>query len=610
VTEGTSYQIDLGVAGAAGVNAAASSVDNLTRGLAAAASASAAASDAVKAGETAYRQSEASADRAAKALEKITLAMAGASGTTLQNLVARQGEAAAKLNAATTAMNAAAGAAENEAKLSKSLDAAKTAAASVEKARAAAAGSGKVNEMGEAFAKLGGPLGAVGQKAFSAADGMKKLGSSLGSAGPYAAMAIAIVAITTAAIGATVAVGAWAVSLADAGRTSELLSDGIAGTVEGGRQLDKTIHNLSSVVPQTREELLSMAAGLAKTGLSGDALADALETAAVKAAKLKYGPDFQKQTLSISNQVTRLKANVAGVFGGLKIEKLLEGMATLVALFDSSTASGNAMKVVFEDFFQPLIDGVASLAPKAERLFLQLEIWAMKALIAVKPYGSTILLVAETFGVLAAVAVGTVGAVIAILGGVIAAAALVGIGVQILVNKLVAAGIAIYTEFKAPIDAVVSFLTSLSLAAIGSSLIDGLVAGIVGAGPGVIKAVTGIAGDAIGAAKKALGIASPSKVFAEIGMHTAAGMAEGVDGGSSDVRGSLEALVAPPAPAKSAPAPAAAAATARGTSDGGSPVFNFYGVEGAEDAQSRFEAAYLRMREGDAAQLGTAAPRA
>ncbi len=62
----------------------------------------------------------------------------------------------------------------------------------------------------------------------------------------------------------------------------------------------------------------------------------------------------------------------------------------------------------------------------------------------------------------------------------------------------------------------------------------------------LLTAITGLASGAITAAKKALGIASPSTIFAEIGMNTAKGMEGGVDEGADAVGGALEAMVAPP----------------------------------------------------------------
>lgn len=64
---------------------------------------------------------------------------------------------------------------------------------------------------------------------------------------------------------------------------------------------------------------------------------------------------------------------------------------------------------------------------------------------------------------------------------------------------------------------------------IGGQIIQGMVDGVTGAAQGLIDAVGGAANDAIGWAKGLLGIASPSKVFREIGQFTMQGMALGVD---------------------------------------------------------------------------------
>lgn len=70
---------------------------------------------------------------------------------------------------------------------------------------------------------------------------------------------------------------------------------------------------------------------------------------------------------------------------------------------------------------------------------------------------------------------------------------------------------------------------------IGSNIIQGLVNGITGAAGRVIDAIGGVVGDAIDWAKGLLGIASPSKVFAEIGDFTMQGMEEGINGGLKGV---------------------------------------------------------------------------
>lgn len=64
---------------------------------------------------------------------------------------------------------------------------------------------------------------------------------------------------------------------------------------------------------------------------------------------------------------------------------------------------------------------------------------------------------------------------------------------------------------------------------IGGQIIQGMVDGVVGAASSLIDAVGGAVSDAIDWAKGLLGIASPSKVFREIGQFTMRGAALGVD---------------------------------------------------------------------------------
>ena len=64
---------------------------------------------------------------------------------------------------------------------------------------------------------------------------------------------------------------------------------------------------------------------------------------------------------------------------------------------------------------------------------------------------------------------------------------------------------------------------------IGSQIIQGMVDGVVGAAGRLIDAVGGAVSGAIGWAKSLLGIASPSKVFREIGQFTMQGAALGVE---------------------------------------------------------------------------------
>lgn len=614
--DGTTFTIDLPVTGQAQIDAAASSMETLAAQ--------------ISAGEAAYRRAQTSADAISKALERVGVAaelervklqaamdIGDASGAekaaaSLQTLVARQSVLETKAEAAKAALleqaealdklnEGSVKAAEGEKKLQDQED---------KGAEEGGGGEFRFESLERGLNKLGGPLGTIGAKVAGVGSGFGKLTKSLGDAAPYAvaalgiaAVAAAVVALAAKVIESIAAITEWAVKLADANRSALLLSDGIARSVQGGAILNDKINALTKTLPLTQQELQSMASNLANSGLRGQALANALDQAAVKAARLKFGPDFAKQMLSLDEQSKVFNANLADIFGSLKTDALMEGLQKLIALFDANTASGKALKTLFTSIFQPIVDWIASLVPKVERFFLQLEIWAMKAMIAIKPYGSTIKFIGEVLLVIAAIIVGVLVAAFVVLAAVIAAPFALLAALALAVRWVV-------QEFIKGWNAISGFFKNLNIADMGKSLIDGLINGIKSGATAVINAMKGVVTGAIDAAKKALGIASPSKVFAEIGVQTGAGMEQGVNKGSAGVQSSLETMVAPP-PGKPG---SATAQTSAPSSSGGKgsnfsgAQFHFYGVKDAADAEQRFHEMLVRAIEGDVAQLGGAAP--
>lgn len=85
-------------------------------------------------------------------------------------------------------------------------------------------------------------------------------------------------------------------------------------------------------------------------------------------------------------------------------------------------------------------------------------------------------------------------------------------------------------------------------AELGSSIIDGIVSGIQAGASAVVDSIVGVAQSAIDAAKSHLGIASPSKVFEEMGMQAAAGFGGGLESSAPDAQQSARSVVAPPTP--------------------------------------------------------------
>jgi hypothetical protein len=680
VAEGTTFEIDIQADGTRAASAA-DSVKLLADRLDAASAASLSAADAVKASEAAYSQAESAADRAAKSVEKIGIAIqlqqqkmadaaaagnekafekAAAAVELLQQKQAVASEKADELRAALighaeavneaksaavaaqaaeTQLGSAMASVKNQAALvAKALDseakaqkAASDAAAKTAKsqayaaakasagAAAAAAGSGKVNEIAEGLGKLGGPLGIAGQKALGAAEGMKKLGASLGSAGPYVAMVVVVAALAAglavlgvAAAGAAIKISAWAVANADAARTQELVLAGIARSARGGDELAAAIDDISRSTGLADDKIQGMAKTLADSGLRGKELTDKLTETAEAAAKLEFGPDFQKRLLSMDVQTARFKKNIASTFsiGSSSLEPLLKGIRSLIELFDTQNASGRAMQAVFRSVFEPLIEGATKTIPTLRTNFILAQIQILKGLIQLKlftqQYGDELRFAGKAVAVLTALIVGglllaigfvivnliIIGAAFGFVVGVVTAliAGVVWLGAQLLTLG-VAANEAVVGKIKAAFD----WLASVSLSDIGTAMIDGLVNGITASAAKVTSALKGVVDGAVKTAKSALGIASPSKVFAEIGGYTAEGMSEGVSEGTADVQSTISDMVAPPEAA--APAAAAPAAKAEG---GGGVTIIINGVEGAQGILDELQKLAI--------QLGAAVP--
>lgn len=125
----------------------------------------------------------------------------------------------------------------------------------------------------------------------------------------------------------------------------------------------------------------------------------------------------------------------------------------------------------------------------------------------------------------------------ALVGGVVAG--LAGIGVAIGAGVAWLASLAVAVTFwvgsiPARIDALIGELWSSAMT-LGTSIIDGMVAGITGGLSNVVAAVKTVATSAITSAKTTLGIASPSKVFEELGGFATAGFEAGLERGTGGV---------------------------------------------------------------------------
>jgi hypothetical protein len=165
--------------------------------------------------------------------------------------------------------------------------------------------------------------------------------------------------------------------------------------------------------------------------------------------------------------------------------------------------------------------------------------------------------------------------------------------IGLLVYAVYEAGSAIISGIGSAVD----WLSSVDLAQTGLDIVTGLANGITSGASAVLDAMTSTVTGAIDAAKGLLGIASPSKVFAELGGYTGQGFVEGVEDSSGDTQAAMESMVAPPEP--SAP-------TSSG--GGGTYTINITINAGGGDAgsiEAAVRKAIVSIMEGYSIQLGT-----
>jgi hypothetical protein len=582
---------------------------------------------------------------------------------------------------------------------------------------------------------LPGPLGKLASAALAPAQGFAKLSGGVGAsraamiigAAAAATMIVALVALTAAVVTATVKIAAWAVGLADANRNAALATEAFAAMNPKLAGLD--FAGLTDETGQSAATLQGLAKSLDKAGVSADGMGKALRVAALAStalgpeaasnyveleqaattaqksvdeaakkggvaskaqvdalkaaraaaddfastAQAKLGGIVARQMLGLEAQSERFGRNVDGLFGGLDIEPVLQGLAKLVALFDKNTAAGAALQFLFEKVFQPIIDQADTAATAVEAFYLGVMIGAMKLYIALKP---TIKAIEEFFGldsselevnfqtitkvgealapVFAAIAVvigGTLAVAFVAVAAIIAAQVAVWYGlwkaikfvydsVAVVIGALVTLfsglGSSLVGVLQSGWKAVTDFFAGVSLVEIGKNLMLGLAQGITGAVGAVVSAVTNAVSGTIAAAKSALGIASPSKVFAEIGDFTGQGFAGGIEDATPDAHAAVAAMASPTeamdqaamsgdvakvaalqgvdAAATAPVAPSAPAATPTPAASGAArPTVHVDNLTiqandragGAEAAESFYET-LTRLLEGDAAQAAGA----
>jgi hypothetical protein len=614
-------------------------IKRVTADLDAAKTAASQAAAALAVGNDEYRVLERAATSAAKAVER-----ANAKGRIDLGAAREAGLAQAKLDAYSVSLRgleqASAAASAKQAALAKQV-------ANVSKLGAHAdarfqATNQRLEKLGAAVGRLPGPLGSIGSRLVGAAKAGNELSGAMGgvslatiaAAAGVALVAVAVAAVTVALIAGAVAAVNFAVSQADAARQAALSREAFAAlsaeTAAGvsafsaiAQETGLADAELAALTKQLRAAEVSAAdmpkalraAALAERALgkggAGDFISriQAGELAVAdfaRTAEDSFGGIVAEQMRGLDAQMTKLSKAWGRLFAGVNLDPFLDALAVIVGMFDR----GHPLAQAFGAGVEAAINPIGPLALKAayavEAFALGFAIQLTKLYLFVKPalkwlgelfgFSDTstsdmLLSLAETAGkVLVPVLLLVAGAFSAVVGAMV----------------------------FGPLTLLITTLYGLwelggLLVDVGANLMRGLVDGITGAVGSVISAVTSAVTAAIDAAKSVLGIASPSKVFAEIGGYTVEGFTGSVDDGAVEAQGSMAALV-DPGPVVAEAGSAAAAPSGAGASAGGSKsidmagaTFNFYGVKDAEThGRSMIAEALTELLDGDADSMAGA----
>lgn len=540
----------------------------------------------------------------------------------------------------------------------------------------------KYEKLAAVVGRVPGPLGLAASQLVNSAKGAH--GLTLAFSGAQVALllgAAAAVIATTALIALSVAFVSSTVGAADTARTAGLAREAFAALSEETAAGVAAFDEVSAATGLVDKDLVALTKQLKAAEVSAADMPEALRAAALaeralgaggagefierlragelavagfaEEAKDKFGGIVAKQLRGLDAQAARASALWGKLFDGINIDPFLDAFGVLVGMLDKANPLAQTFGLAITGAIEMIGPMVLSAAYAVEAFALDFAIAAVKVYLFWKKYGDEITAVLTGIGV-ALLALGVyyavtnAAAVVAlastaagwVAAGVAAAAAWVAMLLPAIavIAAVAAVGYAIGQLIYYWDDVVEGVkLIASDLYQVGVDLMLGLVNGISSTVTAVIDAVKNAVGSAIDAAKSVLGIASPSKVFAEIGTNTVVGFTGAVDSGAAVAQDSLAALVDPtaafalangpaggegdapgslaaiesasaPAVVVSSPAPAAGASS-RGASkafDFAGATFNFTGVKDAESARDMFAEMFTRLLEDDADSLGGA----
>lgn len=457
----------------------------------------------------------------------------------------------------------------------------------------------------KAVAKLPGPLGGFASGLVKSAS---KMASSrlvtLGLTAGFVALAGA------AALGAKRLLDS-AVAAQDARRNELLHLEALTkvrnfwGLAAGkASEMQAAIDNVSASVSIGRDKVAGYATQLYQSGLRGEALSQALEGASIKASALgdaagsgfagwasavaltggsvkrlsedvknRFGGIVQKQMQGLEVSALKAREGFASLFTGLNIEPFLEALSRLRSLFAQNTASGRALKQLMTLLLEPLLGAATDGTVAMRRFFKQMVIGVQEITIAFltvrnwfrKTFGSS-----ETRPVLARL-FGSFQLGRVVVYALAVAFSVMAVNVLAAVAPLLLVGAAIYFAIET-VQGLYDLWNEIDWKGLGVGIWEGIVGGVKAGLNAVKSAFSDLASEATTAFKRALGIASPSRVFATLGLSIPQGIEQGIEKGSPDAQAAAANVVQAPKLGNTAAAPADRARAGTAATAGASSV--------------------------------------
>jgi len=408
-----------------------------------------------------------------------------------------------------------------------------------------------------------------------------------------------------------------------------------------------------SIGDDQAQRFFNMAAGANLTGRSVRKLADDIQG--------RFGPIVAKQLLSFDVQMRKFKDRLRMLFSSINVEPFLKGLKQVLDLFSLNTNSGRALQSLLGSLFGPLGDNAEGAGFMVRRVIqgmimaaLKLEIFIIRLqILFIKTFGRPDIFKGLDSGNLA-IQIGTglfialgaavgiaAGAVFSLAAGFALLIAGIALGAAIIFGPFILAAAALYGLWQVIKD-VAGYLAAVDWSTLGGRIIDGLVNGIKAGFSKIKGAFSGLKEAAVNAFRQAFSIRSPSRLFAGLGVHIGAGVAQGVDNSIPQVNSAVgrmrdsaaasfdlgdvvtrtrDALAAPPAISASGtplqaipgqPAPGAPGGNAGGQPARGGLTLTIQALtvnapgSGAGDIVNTIRAELVRQIEAAAIQLGVA----